>query len=28
MHDDTVMSMAIAWQSIGVPSGASLVDFA
>lgn len=28
MHDDTVMSMAIAWQSIGTPSGASLVDFA
>lgn len=28
MHDDTVMSLAIAWQSIGVPSGASLVDFA
>ena len=28
MHDDTVMAMAIAWQGIGTPSGASLVDFA
>ncbi len=27
LHDDCVMSLAIAWNCIGVPSGASLVDF-
>ncbi len=28
MHDDAVMSLAIVWDGVGKPSGASLVDFA